>query len=216
MPKVRGLASTKQMTEALLPTQEDAQVDADNNEEPHERPLQLKRKKTDDVGKTQADDDETTLPPQKKKREEENQDEKPDKGTEEQPVQLKRKNKEDAGETQVDHDETTPPPQKKKTKSDPRGHAVANAYWFGISAESGVKVQTVRQVYNGIKKIATRDLEEIGSFAMLGIASFHVKDRKFRQAYTTTLNGKKISVSEKQPYKKLVVKSTLGLTSISD
>ena len=51
---------------------------------------------------------------------------------------------------------------------------------------------------------------------MLGIASFGVRKFKYRQAYTTTVKGKKISVSEKEAHKKLVVKSLLGLTGISD
>ena len=189
----------------------------DTEDEPtQEQCTRPKMKKSEDGEEIQAraDDDETTPPPQKKNRAEENQDEQPDKETKEQPVQAKRK-KEDVEATQADDAQPTPPPQK-KAKSDRQERAVANAYWHSISDETGVKVQTVKKVLDGLKRMATRDLEETGSFLMLGIASFGVRNFMYRQAYTTTVKGTKISVSEKEAHEKLVVKSLLGLTGISD
>ena len=128
----------------------------------------------------------------------------------------KRKKQEDVGGTQEDNaDEATEAPQKKKAKT---GRAAANTYWQEISAESGVSVQSIKKVHNAILKIASRNLldEDIGSFNLQGIATFTVKEFQFREAYTRVVKGNHVNVSERAPHKKILAKSVMGLTGLSD
>ena len=63
-----------------------------------------------------------------------------------------------------------------------------------------------------------RDLldADIGSFTLHGLASFSVKQVKFRQAYTATIRGKKANVSARQPFKKINATSSMKVEGLSD
>ena len=142
-------------------------------------------------------------------------------GQTEKEEQPKRKKKEVVSETQADDDdeeEEMEAPQKKKKKAEPRGKAATNTYWLGIASEAGVSAQIAKKVLASVKAIAARDLqdENIGSFKLHGICTFTVKELKRREPYTRVVKGNKITVSEREPYKKVNAKSLLGIAGLSD
>ena len=132
----------------------------------------------------------------------------------------RKKKKEVVGETQADDDDEAEmeAPQKKKQKAEPREKAATNTYWLGIASESGVSAQVVKKVLAAVKAIASRDLqdENIGSFKLHGICTFTVKELKYREPYTRVVKGNKITVSEREPFKKMNAKSLLGIAGLSD
>ena len=154
---------------------------------------------------------------EKKAEEVSGQDEK--KGGAEKEEQPKRKKKKEVvSETQADDDDDDDEAPQKKQKTEPRGKAATSTYWLGIASESGVSAQVVKKVLAAVKAIASRDLqdENIGSFKLHGICKFTVKELKYREPYTRVVKGNKITVSEREPFKKVNAKSLLGIAGLSD
>ena len=142
---------------------------------------------------------------------------------EELPKREKKQKKAVSEATQADEDDeevTFALPKKKKQKTEPRvKEAVANnTYWLGIAADSGVSVQDLKKVFASIRTIACRDLldEKVGTFRLHGICTLTVKELKHREPYTRIVKEKKITVSEREPYKKIYAKSLLGIAGLSD
>ena len=100
----------------------------------------------------------------------------------------------------------------------PRVKKAASVYWLGLSREAGVSVPCVKKVHDAIRKTARRDLldADIGSFTIHGVAKFTVKQVKFRQAYTTSIKGKRVCVSERQAFKRIHATSLMVVRGLSD
>ena len=120
-----------------------------------------------------------------------------------------KKRKKRGSDDGIGGDEEAGLPDKKKAPS---------VYWLGLSREAGVSVNAVKKVHNAMRTAARRDLldADIGSFTLHGLASFSVKQVKFRQAYTATIRGKRVNVSARQPCKKIYATSLMKLKGLSD
>ena len=85
-----------------------------------------------------------------------------------------------------------------------RGRAAANAFFDKLASVSDIPVADIKRVFDGIQKIAVRELRSTGAFTLHQIGAFRVKTIPGTPEGPGECHGKHFTRREK-PSKKTVV-----------
>ena len=207
MPKVRGnAAKQREETKNRAPLQDTEQTEEGKNG--HEERPQDEGPKDEDTVHSERKEDPKDEPSGKKRNDKD--------------MQFSQQKDDEADEKAVPQEERVDQEEDAEAANAPkrvkRARAGTNDYWVGLARESGVSVQSVRKVHDGIRKLAARQLQNedmSGPFELQGIAKFTVKKLQHR-AYKKQVYGKQVNVSEIKPQRKIFVKSMLGVQGLAE
>ena len=93
-----------------------------------------------------------------------------------------------------------------------RGPAAAKAFFEDLSRVSDIEVVELKKMFNGLQKIAVRDLREKGSFTLHSIGSFHVKTNPGTTEGPGECHGKHFTRREKPSRKHVICKVASALS----